>query len=356
MRRLFVLVPSLVPTGPVKGAVALCNSLADRFDVTLVALKPSPVFPDHIDSRIRVVDLGAIAGWRARLGEYRKMLEDADGRPGAISFSYCLSADVFNFLVRRHAVTLSSIRGHLLRTYRIDFGLPGPLLAILHFLIVGRLDCIVAMTDHMARQIAPIAGKRPIVIGNFVDEAQLEPLRLPSAVKPVEWRFVFVGRLDQLKTPDLVIKAVCKLVERGIPCSLDIYGDGPLMERLRMEVVKRDCTGIIRFHGYVDNPWALAASAHCLVLPSLTEGISRAALEALFLGVPCVLREVDSNSELIRSGNNGYLFGGDWSLAEAMKNAAQLGCRLASSRPILLGEQFRQATCIASYHRLLQQS
>ena len=45
-----------------------------------------------------------------------------------------------------------------------------------------------------------------------------------------------------------------------------------------------------------------------MVLPSFSEGVSRSALEALFLGVPCVLRDVDGASELIHDGINGYLF------------------------------------------------
>lgn len=354
MRRLFVLVPSLVPTGPIKGAVALCNSLANSFDVTLVALKPSPAFPCYIDSRVEVICLGEILGWRLRLRTYRRLLEDAGGRPQVVSFSFCLSADVFNFLARRYAATISSIRGHLLRTYRVDFGPAGPLLAIFHFLIVRQLDCVVAMTDRMARQFAAIAGKRPVVIGNFIDELRLESLRSPRMEESAEWRFVFVGRLDPLKSPALVVEAVCLLAEQGILCSLDVYGDGPLMAKLSAIVNERGRGDIVRFHGHVDDPWIQAADAHCLVLPSLTEGVSRAALEALYLGIPCVMRDVDSNADLICPEENGELFRDDASLVTAMKKGAQLGRRLADTRPVLLGENFRQASCIRSYQRLLQ--
>lgn len=354
MRRLFVLVPSLVPTGPIKGAMALCNSVADRFDITVVALKRSPAFAGHIDSRIRVIFLGKIASRWTRLRAYRKMLDDAGGRPQVISLSFCLSADVFNFLARRHAVTVSSIRGHLLRTYRVDFGPVGTLLAVLHFLIVSRLDCVVAMTAGMARQFAAVTGKHPVVIGNFIDEAQMEPYRALYATESAELHFIFVGRLDPLKSPGQVIEAVFLLSEQAIPCSLDLYGDGPQMAELKAMVNERNRGDIVRFHGHVDYPWIQAAGAHCLVLPSLTEGVSRAALEALYLGIPCVMRDVDSNADLIRPNENGELFRDDASLVTAMKNGARLGRRLAATRPVLLSEQFRQAECIGSYQKLLQ--
>lgn len=354
MRPLFVLVPSLVPTGPIKGAIALCNSLAADGDVTLVALKPSPALAGPIDARIKVVDLGGLGGWGARLREYRRLLQQAGGARQAVSLSFCFSADVVNFFARRHAITVSSIRGHLLRTYKVDYGPAGVPLAIVHFLVAGRLARVIAMTDRMARQFAAVAGKRPVVIGNFIDEPQLEPLRSPAAAESGALRFVFVGRLSPLKRPGQVIDALCRLSDQGIACSLDIYGDGPLLEALTNRVAALGRKDIIRFHGHVGNPWTLAANAHCLVLPSLTEGISRAALEALYLGIPCVMRDVDSNSELIRSGGNGELFEDDGALVAAMKNAAQLGRRLAPSRPILLGEQFRQTTCIGSYRQLLE--
>jgi len=354
MRRIFVLVPSLVSTGPIKGAVALCNSLVEDFDVSLVALKPSPAFRGHVDSRVTVIELGALATWWARIRVYQRMLKDAGGRARVASISFCLSADVANLLVRRDALTLSSIRGHLPKTYRVDFGPIGKLLALFHYQLLRRLDFAVAMTARMAQQFTDVTGKNPVVIGNFIDEAIMEPLRSPTLVTPPGFRFVFLGRLDPLKSPDLVIEAVFLLAAQGIPCSLDVFGEGPQMVKLKSMVAANARSAIVRFHGQVDNPWAMAATADCLVLPSLTEGVSRAALEALFLGVPCVMRDVDSNSDLIRPAENGELFIDDAQLVTAMQNAARLGRRLAATRPILLSESFRQTVCIGRYQRLLE--
>lgn len=286
--------------------------------------------------------------------EYRRMLEEAGGSSQVISISFCFSADLFNYFIRSYSITLSSIRGHLPRTYRVDYGFAGPLLAVFHYVVASKLDCVVAMTHHMARQFSSITGKCPVVIGNFIDEAQLEPYRSVRFEDSTPWRFIFVGRLDPLKSPDLVIKAVCFLVDQGINCLLDVYGDGPLMPRLRKMVKERGRENNVYFHGHVENPWAQAAGAHCLVLPSLTEGISRAVLEALYLGIPCVMRDVDSNVDLIQSGKNGELFQDDLSLVAAMKKCATLGHHLADVRPVLLGEQFRQTACIARYCDLLE--
>ena len=87
----------------------------------------------------------------------------------------------------------------------------------------------------------------------------------------------------------------------------------------------------------------------CLVLPSLTEGVSRASLEALYLGVPCVMRNVDGNSELIKEGENGVLFDSDEQLSSAMIKCATIGKRWTLKRPNLLPEPFSLDASITSF-------
>lgn len=356
MRKVFVLVPSLVPTGPIKGAIALCNAFVDRCEVTLVPLKPTDVEAGGLDPRVRVVSLARVGGWRAKLAHYRALLVDAGHPVEVASLSLGLSADVVNVFVRRYAVTFASIRGHLHRTYRIDYGFMGVLIAVMHYWVMARSLHVIAMTEHMARQYARIAFKRPQVVGNFVDETALEPFRCTRTISATPIRFVYVGRLSPLKRPELLINAIARLVAEGTDCSLDVYGDGPLRNDLEAHVSERDLGTWVRFHGQVVNPWVRASEAHCLVLPSLTEGISRAVMEALYLGLPCVLRDVDSNAEVVQPGDNGALFRVDAELPEAMLSAARIGMTLAAPRPVLLTDQFRQRPCAERYFQLLQES
>ena len=97
------------------------------------------------------------------------------------------------------------------------------------------------------------------------------------------------------------------------------------------------------------------AKSLALVLPSASEGISRAALEALYLGVPCVLRDVDGNRELIRPGHNGALFKKNEELASAILAALAISNRtLGQTRESLLPEIFRQEYAASKYIRLME--
>ena len=64
---------------------------------------------------------------------------------------------------------------------------------------------------------------------------------------------------------------------------------------------------MITLYGRLDNPNKLVKNFDVFLLPSYSEGTSRAAMEALYLGLPCVMRDVDSNSDLIKGKGQGFL-------------------------------------------------
>jgi glycosyltransferase involved in cell wall biosynthesis len=72
------------------------------------------------------------------------------------------------------------------------------------------------------------------------------------------------------------------------------------------------------------------------------------------MGVPCVVRDVDGNRELIRPGKNGFLFDDDSQLATAMLNTARWSRTRPGEHDILLPDSFRQEPAAMSYLELLE--
>lgn len=345
-RRLFLLVPSFQPTGPVRGAIALANALAKERDVTLVALKGGPIITSLLQPEVRQVSLEH-KRWPGRVDAYRRLLQDAGGRDRVASISCLLSADLVNLRCRRHAVTCASVRGNLPVNYRMDYGPIGIPIAMAHLRSLRQFDHVVAMTKAMARQVQAHTGRLPHVIGNFIDEAPLEPYR--RAGPGGAWRFVFVGSLTQRKRPTLVVDAVHALRSSNRHVHLDVVGDGPLREQVRQVISRLELERSVVLHGHVDNPHEIVANADVLVLPSLSEGIPRAALEALHLGVPCVLRAVDGHAELIEERRQGALFDRDEDLASAMEATAEAARRCGRATTTLLPPRYRQASAAREY-------
>ena len=88
LKRLFVIVPSLMPAGPIKGAAALCNGLAQRLPVTLVVLKDDYAAGVHIDSEIEILSLGRLGSWWKKIRVLKAVLRKAGKRGEVASISF----------------------------------------------------------------------------------------------------------------------------------------------------------------------------------------------------------------------------------------------------------------------------
>ena len=117
------------------------------------------------------------------------------------------------------------------------------------------------------------------------------------------FRLVFVGSLAQLyKGPDLLIEAVARCQRAGTELRLDILGDGKFRPLLEDQVNKAALAETVVFHGHLPAGAAvrqLVSQADLFVLPSRTEGLPRAMIEAMALGVPCIGSAVGGIPELL---------------------------------------------------------
>ena len=189
-------------------------------------------------------------------------------------------------------------------------------------------------------------------MSSFIDEKKLNHFKNNNRVNG-RFKIIFVGSLIHGKQPLLLIDSIFNLIKDGKDVQLDILGEGELLETAISRVRNLGIVDRVNFHGYVKEPYSFISSSDILVLPSLSEGVSRSILEALFLGVPCVLRDVDGSSELIQEGLNGVLFEKDDDLMDAIVHALKLS-RNRTSRSSLLPDKFRQQYAARKYLDLLE--
>ncbi len=124
-------------------------------------------------------------------------------------------------------------------------------------------------------------------------------------------RIAAAGLLIPLKAYDVLLRALGELAAAGVSFELALAGDGP--ERPRLERLAADL-GLKRrvsFLGGIDDVPALLATAHLLVHPSRSEGLSNTILEALAEGLPVVATAVGGTPELIADGRTGLLVAPD---------------------------------------------
>jgi glycosyltransferase involved in cell wall biosynthesis len=120
---------------------------------------------------------------------------------------------------------------------------------------------------------------------------------------------LYVGRLAEEKGVDRLL-AVWAAMPPGGGAVLLIVGDGPLREDLEAMVRHLRLQASVRFLGPQADVSKFYSMADLFVLPSRSEGMSNALLEAMAAGVPSVASDVGGNRDVIDDDESGFLV--DW--------------------------------------------
>lgn len=145
------------------------------------------------------------------------------------------------------------------------------------------------------------------IFNTYASNVMLPPEAFVPTAKALKssppFSIVAVGTLAAMyKSPDIAIEAMAILIKRGIPVSLQWLGDGRY--RHEMEALAKRCgvSDVISFVGNIGSACEVRAyldNADLFVLPSRTEGLPRALVEAMARGLPCIATNVGGIPELL---------------------------------------------------------
>lgn len=124
-----------------------------------------------------------------------------------------------------------------------------------------------------------------------------------------------VGRLVEKKGFPLLIEAVRRLRERGLPVTAEIAGDGPLRAALQGQIVRAGLGGGVTLLGPLTQAEVsgLLGTRRLFVAPFIVgrdgnaDGLPTVLLEAMARGIPCVAADVTAVGEVVIPGRTGWL-------------------------------------------------
>jgi teichuronic acid biosynthesis glycosyltransferase TuaC len=174
-----------------------------------------------------------------------------------------------------------------------------------------------------------IDGTLPtLVVYNGVDPSVFTPDADSS-----EPRLLTVGNLIPSKGHELVVRSLATLKPEFPGLTWEVIGDGPEFNSVRRFARELGVLRNIRFLGRRSRGAVAEACRRCavFVLPSRSEGLGCAYLEAMSCGKPAVACQGQGIAEVIRHGENGWLVapGGQAELIEGLRTLLREPARRA---------------------------
>ena len=231
-------------------------------------------------------------------------------------------------------------------------------------------DAVVSLNRELSAELeqAGVARARTRVIRNGVDLAAFKPataaeratarrsLGLPADAVAV----AFVGRVAEEKGVDVLLEAWRRvehadLVGQG---RLLLAGDGERAPKFR-ELARSGLQRAV-FLGRVADVRSLLGAVDIMVLPSRSEGLSNAVLEAMAMAVPILATRIGGLEEQVEDGVTGVLVppGDADALARALQRLmgdAALQRRMGERGRAAVEQSFAFAGTVDAYQQLYQE-
>ncbi len=173
------------------------------------------------------------------------------------------------------------------------------------------VDRFVCISQEIQKQLlaAGIPAEKLVSIPNGVDTDVFSPAsaqqreRLRTTLQlPAGRLILFVGRLVPQKGLETLVAAWPEVYAAQPEANLLIIGDGPLRPFLEDAHLPN-----VSLLGIKKDMVPYFQAADIFVLPSRFEGLSNALLEAMAVGLPCVVTNVGAAPELIENGKEGLI-------------------------------------------------
>ena len=185
------------------------------------------------------------------------------------------------------------------------------------FRIYRRLDFVTAPSQaavNLLQSQGLRVPMRAVSCGTDLNRFHPDPsvdraaVRRAYGLDPDGTLFLYVGRIDQEKRIDVLLRAIRLLDRHDI--QLALAGQGAALNRLQSMSAGLQLGGRVHFLGRVPNEHLnqVLNSADVFALASQAELLSIASLEAMASGRPLVLADAGALPELVTPGVNGYLF------------------------------------------------
>lgn len=360
MKKIIFIIPSLEAVSPVRAALGLIKGINTQYDILVISIN-SPIddkktIKEELEElRIRYIYLNS-NGIKNIFMAKNKLQKIVNNENPDILISYLLRADIINSLIKvDFAKKISSIRNMIEKEYVISHGkLIGNIFGFFHKYALSQLDKIILMSNDMYDFFIKnkFEQNKLALIHNCLDEDDLQKKMSVSYTKPFDNNLpiiVSVGSLIPRKNTILLVNNCLKLLTEGFAFNVLIIGDGEERKILESKINESSYKNNFKFTGNINNPIPFILNSNIFVMTSISEGVSRSLMEALYLGKTSIVSDIDGNRELIDNNINGYLYKTDTEFLNYLKLLIN---NLKNEKVNLLKKEFSYENSISKHLEL----
>lgn len=144
-----------------------------------------------------------------------------------------------------------------------------------------------------------------IDLSSYVNNENKNSLRSNLGIKDTDFVCICMGDIVPRKNYQIAIESMH--IVNNINVHYLICGVGPERDKLKKISESLGIANQIHFLGYRTDVKALLHVSDCFLFSSLQEGLPRSTMEAMALGLPCIVSDIRGNRDLIDNGKGGFL-------------------------------------------------
>ncbi|MCQ2354293.1 MAG: glycosyltransferase family 4 protein [Clostridia bacterium] len=339
--KILTVITGMCTGGAERVMATLCNEFSKNNEVILLCLRSAET--DYaIDPRVRIID-GKVTGknFFKAVKVTRKVIKEE--KPDV----------AMSFMNKSNLVLLEALRGlrdkvPAVVCERANPGRAWKSIKILRKLLYPRADGAVFQTPQAQAYYKDILKCDSVVLKNPLSP-DFKAERYEGERRRV---IVTAGRLSSEKNHRLLIDAFSDIAGEFPDMKLEIYGNGPLTDELQTAIDETGLSDRITLMGRKDNVQNYTRDAELFVLPSDSEGMPNALLEAMALGIASISTDcpIGGPGLIIRHGENGLLVpvGDREAMAEAMRRMLTddgLAARCRENAPHVSEDYAAESVC-----------
>lgn len=213
---------------------------------------------------------------------------------------------------------------------------------------------VTAVSTHVASLACEAYGIEPRVILNGIAARAPAP---PDPAPDGTLRLLFVGRMSVQKNPVFLARVLAPL--KGRPWRAVFLGDGPLRGELQRELAQAGVAGQCELRGWADEQQVRAGlgQSDLLLMPSWSEGLPVAAIEAAARGLAICGSAIPGLRDVLQDGVNGWSCPvndeASWERALEQAMSDRGGLRRRQEESLRMAERFELPAIVDAYEQTL---